>query len=237
MNPRYPISSWLLVSAGALLLGALLVRYGLATPAPATDSFMQNRYPVPRDALNLAGKWFLAALLLGIAGGYLTWRARRLKNNPGNTPTPGFNRPASRVWAMGFLAGFWLALVTAVELSGTAWTTVLYAESKDAITPSMRSDPHIIVFEEPGDTSVRLMRIIPRNRKTAAFTILAHTSTHRREAADAAREGMRTESARRNSAIVAWILAAGFAGVFGWTVLRTDGKGATNPPEPTSGES
>jgi len=193
------ISIWILALAGALLAGAFLTRYGLATPKNE-GYYVDTTYPLPADPLGLASKWFIASAFL-LAGGIALWFKSRTSGQQMSVPT-GNAMGKCQILCLVLLVSAGIGVVCSVELSSTEWTKTGWMESPDEIKPELKEDPHTFFFDSAtGSSSVMIIRIIPRNTTTKVFALLGSP-----EANEAAREGIRDYLNRRNMARISWLI-------------------------------
>jgi hypothetical protein len=208
---RNAIPVWLAVSGIALLAGAALVRYVIATPSPEWNKAYQGSYTLPFDPLGLANKWFILSILALIGGTvlYVLWRK--------NGRSVG-ERTATTARDALLVFGFWLALVCAVELSSNQWTYVAFGESRSNITPEMERDPHFLIYpmEFGGGDSVKIYRVISKQRSNLGMNMIARNTTPdvASDLFDSLRDDKRKAQLRGILAGLCWVAALAIAVVF-----------------------
>ena len=215
---------WLLVSGVTLIISGFLVKYQLATPPPDWNAMYGRDHALPFDPLGLSNKWFFLGVLVFIIGTVLfrIWGTRL--SSVTSQPTATVKRTA-------LVAGFWLALACAVELSATQWTYTARGLSSNDDVAALERNPHTLVIPKQGQFRT-VYSIISKKRSMMGLAMIADNTT-RDIASDLARDIRKEQGKmqqRKTFAALSWIAAIGFGFLFYLTQKQTaaDALATTN---------
>jgi len=201
---------WLSVSGLALIVSGFIVKYRLATPSPDWGMpIMRERNPLPFDPLGLSNKWFFLGAL-AVIGGVVLFRLWR-------TSLPQIaEHSAATIKNAALIAGFWLALACAVELSATQWTYISRGDRSSDNIAVMKRDPHVLMYPNKTFGGYTVYQIISKQRSNLGLSMIAQNTTPEvaGDLYNDLRKNQGKAQQRRLFSGLSWLAAIGFAVLF-----------------------